>query len=196
MHYSPGKGADQGSCSHITAPWQRAQWSLRDGILAGLWTLGNVETYRSRLCSHLRQVSSLIVEHCHHRPTGVAVRRIEWTFCMAGFPLTLAAVDACRIRVAEPLEEDGHLARLRRQEVTLHHADRLCRSQLSLRTRHRGTSQAAGPTRRVYRQTDGPGAHGGGLRGAHGGGLSVPPVPTPDDPVPGQRAAVCGTGAV
>ncbi|XP_036395781.1 putative nuclease HARBI1 [Megalops cyprinoides] len=95
------------------------KWPLKDAMLACLWTLGNLESYRSvaerfntsksNLSNHLHDICNLIVTHCNHKiswPTGPAVWQIEQVFRNAGFPRTLAAVDACHIRIVKPRNAD------------------------------------------------------------------------------------------
>ncbi|KAG9332252.1 hypothetical protein JZ751_015461 [Albula glossodonta] len=94
-------------------------WPLQEALLACLWTLGNLEPYesvaerfstsRSDLSSHIHAVCCVIASRCQQHitwPRQADAQRIERAFCRAGFPHTLAVVDACHVRIVKPQEED------------------------------------------------------------------------------------------
>ncbi|XP_015205513.2 uncharacterized protein [Lepisosteus oculatus] len=91
------------------------KWPLRNVVLASLWTLATLESYRdvadrfetskSVICGHLHEFCALVAEHLSGTlrwPAGEAAEASVRGFAAAGFPGTLCAVGACHIPVEKP----------------------------------------------------------------------------------------------
>ncbi|XP_066557518.1 putative nuclease HARBI1 [Amia ocellicauda] len=91
------------------------KWPLRNVVLASLWALTTLESYRdlaerfetskSVIYVYLHEFCALVSEHLSHKicwPTGEAARVSVKGFAEVGFPGTLCAVGACHVPIEKP----------------------------------------------------------------------------------------------